>query len=96
MEMNEQNFTDLVKCVTLLRREVVQIGKHIAAETKPFYTNQEMMDMLGVSSPTLKKWRDEGQLGFSQIGLIYYYSKADIVKFLSDTHLDAYAFPDKH
>lgn len=49
------------------------------------------MELLGASSATLKKWRDEGELSYSLIGATYYYSGKDIEDFLRDHHYDAYA-----
>lgn len=49
---------------------------------KPVYTNKEMMQLLDVDAKTLKKYRDEGLLGFSHPYDKYYYTHQDLVKFL--------------
>lgn len=54
------------------------------------YTNNEVKDLLGVGDKLLRKYRDEGYLGFSRIGDKYFYSEKDIVKFLELTHYDAF------
>lgn len=59
---------------------------------KPSYTNKEMIEIFGVTSTTLKKWRDEGYLGYSQIGSTYQYSPKDIAEFLKHTHNDPSMF----
>lgn len=49
---------------------------------KPVYTNKEMMQLLDVDAKTLKKYRDEGLLGFSHPYDKYYYTHQDLEKFL--------------
>ena len=49
---------------------------------KPVYTNKEMIKLLDVDAKTLKKYRDEGLLGFSHPYDKYYYTHQDLVKFL--------------
>ena len=56
------------------------------------YTNQEVANILGVTTKTLKKWRDNGLLGFSQIGSVYQYSPDDIALLLKHTHFDPSMF----
>ena len=65
----------LVKCMDCIRKEVQLIRRSMAAGMKPAYTNREVMEMFGIASATLKKWRDTGTLGYSQKGNIYLYSK---------------------
>jgi len=48
--------------------------------------------MMSVSSATLKKWRNAGQLGYTQIGSTYFYSQDDIKEFMSKNHNEAYAY----
>ena len=59
---------------------------------KALYTNQEMLKLLDVTSATLKKWRDNGYIGYSQVGSTYYYSTKDLEEFLDRNHYDAYAY----
>lgn len=54
------------------------------------YTNKELKELLGIGDKLLKKWRDEGYLGFSRMGDKYYYSEKDVVKFLELNHWDAF------
>lgn len=66
--------------------------KNLKTPKKVLYTNQEMLSMLDVSSATLKKWRNYGYIGYSQIGSTYYYSAKDLEEFLSHSHNEAYAY----
>jgi hypothetical protein len=48
--------------------------------------NKEAIKLLSVSSRTLQNWRDNGLLGFSQIGSKIYYSRQDIDLMLQQHH----------
>lgn len=50
-----------------------------------------MMEILNVNIKTLKKYRDTGHLGYSQIGDKFFYTPNDISLFLSKTHQEAFA-----
>ena len=49
---------------------------------KPVYTNKEMMQLLDVDAKTLKKYRNEGLLGFSHPYDKYFYTHRDLENFL--------------
>lgn len=66
--------------------------KVLLPDKQPLYTNQTMKDLLKINTSTLKKYRDEGYLGFSKIGDKFYYTSDDITKFLSNTHNEPFAF----
>ena len=57
---------------------------------KPFYTNQEIMEMLDVDPKTLRNYRNEGLLGFTQQGSKYYYSAEDIQAFMKNGYHRAF------
>ena len=59
---------------------------------KVFYTNKEMMKMLDCTEKTLRKYRNDGWLGYSRIGDKYYYTVEDICLFLKNTHIDPYQY----
>lgn len=67
----------------------------VFGQKKPSYTNKELADLFGVTTKTIKKWRDEGYLGFSQIGSVYQYSPNDIAELLKHTHFDPSMFISK-
>ena len=90
-EQEEVGLEDLLKGITGLRKDVRQIKTSLVSQTKPAYTNKEVMEMFGIASATLKKWRDAGLLGYSQVGSVYLYSKDDIDKFLKSNHYDTFA-----
>ena len=84
--MEETSINNLVRCMEELK---TIIGKSVML--KPSYTNEEVLDMFGVSNPTLRKWRRDGLLGYSQVGTIYLYSQQDIAEFLQKHHIEAFA-----
>lgn len=47
-------------------------------------TTEEVSKLLKVSKRTLQNYRDEGKLGFSQIGSKIYYRSSDIDAFLEE------------
>lgn len=86
----EEVFKEMIRQISSLRKEVKDIRKSIVNERKPCYTNQEVMELFGISTQTIKKWRDIGAIGYTQVGGIYLYSKEDIVKFLKENHFDSF------
>ena len=50
------------------------------------YSNQEVIDLLEISSATLKKWRDQKLIGYSAVGNTYYYTDEDIESFFRNNH----------
>ena len=60
--------------------------------SKPVYTNAEMMQLLSVDPKTLKKYRDDGLLGFSHPGDKYFYTYQDLMNFLMNTNIRCEAF----
>ena len=59
---------------------------------KVFYTNKEMIKMLDCTEKTLRKYRNDGYLGYSKVGDKYYYTADDICLFLKNTHIDPYQY----
>lgn len=59
---------------------------------KPVYTNKEMMDLLDIDQKTLKKYRDEGWLGYTHPYDKYYYSHDDLLNFLMNKDIRYEAF----
>ncbi len=47
------------------------------------YDNKAIKQYLGIHDKLLKKYRDDGLLGYSQIGDKYWYQQSDIDKLLS-------------
>ena len=58
-----------------------------ADNKKVVYTNKELMQILDVDAKTLKKYRDEGLLGFSHPHDKYFYSHRDLENFLMNKNI---------
>lgn len=54
------------------------------------YTNKELMKILGVESRYLKNLRDNGYLSYSRHGDKYWYTQADVDRFLARCHFDPF------
>ena len=64
--------------------------------SKPVYTREDMLELLRVDSKTLKKYMDEGLLGYSEPvpGGRVFFSPEDLKQFLTGTLKDAFAISD--
>lgn len=78
----------LMKSLSAIKKELRAIKTNMTFESKLAYTNQDVMAMFDIGTKTLKKWRDCGELSFTQRGSIYLYSKDDINEFLRRNHYD--------
>lgn len=87
----ENDIRTIVSYLKSLNEQMQNINASLVHSTKPAFTNQEVMALLDISSATLKKWRDSGLLGYSQINSTYLYSRQDIDVFLKSTHYKAFA-----
>ena len=86
--MKEAIIEELCETVNNLGKKIDGFSRE--AFQKPVYTNAEVMKMFNVSSATLKKWRLDGLLSFSQPNSTYLYSAKDIETFMERTHMDFY------
>ena len=48
--------------------------------------------MLDCTEKTLRKYRNDGYIGFSRIGDKFYYTANDILNFLERTHTEPYQY----
>lgn len=64
MTPSERN--DIARQLERLADEVKDLKMGLSAH-KPVYTNAELMKLLDTSTATIKKWRDAGLLGYSQV-----------------------------
>lgn len=91
MGENAEQITELIRCIAELKEEVRTLRQEQSLTDKPCYTNEEVLKLFGVTPPTLRKWRNEGLLGYTQIGSTLIYSKKDITDFMESNHYEAYA-----
>lgn len=84
--------TQLVNCIIDLSCQIQKLNEKI--DDKPrqiLYTNKSLLALLQINTSTLKKYRDEGLLGFSKVGDKYYYTSDDVNKFLKNNHFEPFA-----
>ena len=89
--VNAEQISELIRCMAELKEEVRTLKAQQSLTDKPCYTNEEVLKLFGVTPPTLRKWRNEGLIGYTQIGSTLLYAKKDITDFLESNHYEAYA-----
>ena len=80
------DLTNLTSLVIALVQEVKSLREYVAP-SKPL-SNKEVKDLLNIQDRLLKKYRDDGLLGYSQVGDKYWYSHTDIDNFLTTCRVD--------
>ncbi len=73
---------------------VNDIVNKINSKCKPVYTRREVMQMLAIDSKTLKRYQDEGLIGYSQpiAGGKVFFTAKDIDEFMANSHNDAFYY----
>ena len=59
---------------------------------KKIYSSNDLMEMLQVKASTLRRYRDEGYLGYSKVGDKYFYTSDDVNRFLERSHNEPFAW----
>ena len=72
--------------IRVLPNAYVRIRTILSNSRKTHYTNQEVMELLQITSATLKKWRDNKIIGYSAVGNTYFYTEKDIENFFKNNH----------
>lgn len=76
--------------LTVLIRDLIGEVRSLRAIVKPtqVYDNKAIKQLLGIQDKLLKKYRDDGLLGYSQVGDKYWYSQNDIDNFFTTCRVD--------
>lgn len=82
-----ENLVSLTEEVKALREGLKSM---VTVPTVQLYTNRTLKELLGVGDKLIKQYRDNGLLSFTQVGDKFWYSKADIDKFLAVSHYEAW------
>lgn len=77
---------ELIPLINRLNDEISGLKSALMVVTKTVFTNTEIRELFGVSAKTIKKWRDDGLLGYSLVGDTYLYTKEDVEEFLCGIH----------
>ena len=80
----------LINRFDTLQNQISQMSANQSQKT--IYTNKEIMALLGIKDKTLKRYRDDGKLGYHKEGDKFWYTQADIDLFLANNHEEAYAY----
>ena len=85
--IRKADLSSLITSIERLKEEV----RVLKDRTSPkLYTNKTIKDTLGVGDKLLKKYRDDGLLGFHQVADKYWYTQEDIDNFLKISKVPAY------
>lgn len=84
MTENENSITEplhqILLRLTSMEEKIASVSLHA------IYDNKALMSLLGVKDRYLKRLRDNGLLGYSRHGDKYWYTQADIDRFLARCH----------
>lgn len=56
------------------------------------YTNDQLVELLGISKSTLQKIRDEGYLSYSRIKGKFFYRQSDLNQMLNNNQIKQYRY----
>lgn len=92
--LNVLESSDLEKILAnALKKEMAKLLEEAkVSQKKEVYTNKEMLELLDVHPKTLKKYRDNGWIGFTQYDDKFYYSSDDLQHFLNYRHEIPFAY----
>lgn len=81
---NENSITETLHQILL---KLTSMEEKMASVSLPaIYDNKALMSLLGVKDRYLKRLRDNGLLGYSRHGDKYWYTQADVDRFLTRCH----------
>ena len=74
--------------IIALRVELEKLNEGLSKRSveKRIFSNADMLELLQIKTSTLRRYRDEGYLGFSKVGDKYFYTAEDVSRFLERSH----------
>lgn len=72
--------------------QLKQQEERLSQVSPRIYDNKAIMALLGVKDRYLKRLRDNGLIGYSRHGDKYWYTQADIDRFLARCHFAPFAY----
>ena len=91
MASYEKIFNQLTNQISLLTQSINDI-KPIKEQLKPIYTNESLMELLGIGKDLIRKYRDDGDIGYTNVGDKYWYTSDDVMDFLKKNHRKPFAY----
>lgn len=79
--------------IKALRVELEKLNEGLSKRCveKRIFSNADMLELLQIKTSTLRRYRDEGYLGFSKVGDKYFYTAEDVSRFLERSHNEPFA-----
>ena len=94
MSISFRQFEELQRTLCAIQEGMSNLETLVeSANNKPL-TEKEVVEMLSVSSKTLRNYRNEGIIGYSQIGKKFFYRMKDIQKMLDESYVEPLNFQD--
>ena len=86
----DKEFKEEIKA---LRIELEKVNEWLSKGRveKRIFSNADILEMLQIKTSTLRKYRDEGYLGYSKVGDKYFYTSDDVNRFLERSHNEPFA-----
>lgn len=81
-------FRELHKAVTALNEDVKGLKDLIKASNNKIITENELLKILEVSSKTLRSYRANGLISYSQIGNKFFYRQRDVDLMLNEARIE--------
>ena len=80
--------------IKALRIELEKVNEWLSKGRvgKRIFSNADILEMLQIKTSTLRKYRDEGYLGYSKVGDKYFYTVEDVNRFLEKSHNEPFAW----
>ena len=75
----------------VLLHSLNELGKHKAHQQQPtLYSNKQVMELLHINDKLIRKYREQGLIGYTKVGDKYWYSRKDVEAFLKNNHFQAF------
>lgn len=87
----DKEFKEEIKA---LRIELEKVNEWLSKGRveKRIFSNADILEMLQIKTSTLRKYRDDGYLGYSKVGDKYFYTVDDVNRFLEKSHNEPFAW----
>ncbi len=85
-ESSMSQFCETMQTLIWLLQERIKSSSKVK-----LYDNKGIKKLLGIEDKLLKKYRDEGLLGFSKVNDKYWYRDTDVLEFLTSNYYPAFA-----
>lgn len=87
--IQSEAFQQIIRKIEEVKTMICEV-KNKQPFTEIWLDNKQVCELLGISTRTLQSYRDEGKIGFSQIGSKIYYKASDIESFLNKHYNKAF------